>query len=310
MRRIALLLIFCLCHFVILCQHQVCFTFDDLPVVGYHHNSISHQREITNKLVAALVKHSVPAIGFVNETKLYVDGRPDRARINLLKQWLENGLELGNHTFAHTNFHRVSFKEYTDDILKGETITKPLAEQYKKPYRYFRHPYLRIGKTQARHDSLNNFLHDHGYAEAPVTIDNTDYLFASAYDKAWSANDDDMMKKIRESFIQYMEEKLLFYQQQSHKLFGRNISHILLLHANALNADCLDELVALYKKHNYDFVSLQTALKDEAYKTAITSYGDWGISWLDRWALSAGKRGDFFAGDPETPEFIIELNRD
>src|SRR5690606_17109656 len=135
-------------------------------------------------------------------------------------------------------------------------------------------------------------------------------LFASAYDKAWSANDNDMMKKIRESFIQYMEEKLLFYQQQSHKLFGRNISHILLLHANALNADCLDELVALYKKHNYDFVSLQTALEDDAYKTAITSYGDWGISWLDRWALSAGKRGDFFAGDPETPEFIIELNRD
>jgi hypothetical protein len=45
-------------------------------------------------------------------------------------------------------------------------------------------------------------------------------------------------------------------------------------------------------------------LQDEAYQTPITVYGKWGISWIDRWALSQGKKGDFFKGDPETPAYI------
>lgn len=39
----------------------------------------------------------------------------------------------------------------------------------------------------------------------------------------------------------------------------------------------------------YSFISMKDALKDEAYQTEITIYNNWGISWLDRWALSQEK---------------------
>lgn len=64
------------------------------------------------------------------------------------------------------------------------------------------------------------------------------------------------------------------------------------------------DLAERYKSHGYSFISMKDALKDEAYQTEITIYNNWGISWLDRWALSKGKKGDFFQGDPVTPDYV------
>jgi hypothetical protein len=52
---------------------------------------------------------------------------------------------------------------------------------------------------------------------------------------------------------------------------------------------------------------LSEALEDKACQHPITHYGDWGISWLDRWALSQGRQGKFFADDPPSHHFIKEL---
>jgi hypothetical protein len=116
-----------------------------------------------------------------------------------------------------------------------------------------------------------------------------------------------LMKKIGSDYIIYMEEKLHYFEKQAEHLFGRDIHHILLMHASLLNADYLDALAKMYIKNNYDFVTIDKALEDDAYKTPVIVYGKWGISWIDRWALSQGKRGDFFKGDPVTPEYIKKL---
>lgn len=56
------------------------------------------------------------------------------------------------------------------------------------------------------------------------------------------------------------------------------------------------------------FIGMDEALKDNAYHTEITIYGNWGISWIDRWALSRGKTGDFFKDEPATPDYIKKLS--
>ena len=93
------------------------------------------------------------------------------------------------------------------------------------------------------------------------------------------------------------------YENVSVALFDRNMNHTLLLHANLLNADYLDEMVEIFQKHNYHFVSQTDVLEDKAYQTEITKYGPWGISWLDRWALSLGK-AYVIKNDPQVPDFI------
>jgi spore germination protein YaaH len=94
----------------------------------------------------------------------------------------------------------------------------------------------------------------------------------------------------------------------SEGLFNRQISQILLMHASLLNADYIQQLAEIYAKNGYKFVSMDQTITDEAYKTPITKFGRYGISWLDRWAISQGKTGDFFKGDPETPKYVADLS--
>ena len=285
-------------------EKEICITLDDLPVVSYDFKAVEFQQNLINKLIQTFNTYQIPAIGFVNESKLYKNGVLDEQKVELLRTWLNAGYELGNHTYSHKDYHKVTFDKFTMDILDGEKICKELVKEYGQEYAYFRHPFLHVGLNKARHDSLRIFLDKHGYVEAPVSIDNDDYIFAYAYSKAMVDHDKELMRQIGKEYIDYMEQKLLYFERQSEKLLGRNIKHILLLHANAINADYLDELAERYKSHGYSFISMKQALQDEAYQQEITTYNNWGISWIDRWALSAGKKGDFFKGDPVTPEYV------
>jgi hypothetical protein len=118
-----------------------------------------------------------------------------------------------------------------------------------------------------------------------------------------------MVYRIGHDYVVYMELKLRYFEKQSIALFGRNINQILLFHASLLNADYVDSLAAMFRSNGYTFISMDEAIQDEAYKTEITVFGNWGISWIDRWALSKGMKHDFFADEPATQEYIVEMAR-
>lgn len=288
-------------------QKQVCFSFDDLPVVNYGITDSTYQKALFSKIVTSLYKFNVPAIGFVNEKKLHDNNGEIAYQVNLLRDWLAHRLDLGNHTYAHPDYNDVSFRNYAEDIIKGEPILKRILTEQGKSLKYFRHPFLHVGNNKAKADSLVDFLDTRNYTVAPVTIDNDDYLFALAYKRTKDKKDTTLMRRIGRDYIAYMEQKLNYYEMQSNHLFGRDCNQILLLHTSSLNSDYMDSLIVLYKIHHYAFVSMDNALKDPVYKTSVSVYGKWGISWIDKWALSAGKKGDFFKDDPTTPEYIQKL---
>lgn len=283
---------------------QICITVDDLPIVPYGVSSSETQFDILKKLLDTFEKYDVPAIGYVNEGKLYPDKRIDSTKYKLLEMWPANGFELGNHTFSHGSYNKLSFEEFTHDVLKGEELTRPLLKEYGLELKFFRHPFLHTGNTKAATDSLNQFLIDHKYIVAPVTIDNDDYLFAQAYGKAYQKGDSALMKKIGESYIEHSEEKLKYYEKLTTTLFDRDVSQIMLTHANQLNADCMGKLLEMLKKHGYTFASQSEALKDDAYNEPITKFSNWGISWLEKWVLSRGQNLDILKDSPDVPSFI------
>ncbi len=290
-------------------ERRMCITVDDLPTVAYGTNRATHQWTITKGIVQALVKYDAQGIGYVNERKLYLNGVLDSTGLQILDYWLSNGQDLGNHTYSHANYHRVGFKAFSQDILKGEKQTKALCSKYGKQLRYFRHPYLRSGADPIAADGLKSFLGNNGYEEAPVTIDNDDYLFALAYHRAFAKGDRALMDSIGESFISYMEAKVIHFEQLSMALFDRPIDQTLLIHANLLNAHWLDRLLAVYRERGYTFISQEEVLEDPAYETRVTRFGDWGISWLDRWALSLDRGKELFPNDPTVPTFVADMAR-
>ena len=138
----------------------------------------------------------------------------------------------------------------------------------------------------------------------PVTIDHDEWFFAHAYRIAIMNQDSLMTKKIEKDYLAYMEQILLYFETLAKKVFDRNINQILLLHNNQLNAICINELIKLFKSHNYKFITLDEALKDTVYQTPICSYTSRGISWIERWAQTKNIPNDYFKDVPSVPEYI------
>ena len=286
----------------------VALTIDDLPAVSTSRD-IARQREITDGILDALRADDVPAIGFVNEGKLYENGVIDSARVALLRQWLDAGQQLGNHTYSHPDLHAMPLPDFQRDVLAGENVTRALLAERNVEPQWFRHPFLHTGTSLDTKRAFESFLAQHGYRVAPVTIDNYDYTFARAYDNALDAADTAAADSIARTFIAYMDTVAGFYEAQARAIVGYELPQVLLLHANRLNAHHLDDLLAMFRRRGYGFVTIDEALRDSAYVLPDEYVGPAGITWLHRWALTKGLRGGIFAGEPDVPAWIAERAR-
>jgi peptidoglycan/xylan/chitin deacetylase (PgdA/CDA1 family) len=279
-------------------------TIDDLPTVSAVRQTPESAARLTADLLAALQRHRVPAIGFVNEGKLYVDGAVDARRVALLQQWVDAGFELGNHTWSHADLHQVPAAPFTDDIARGDAVTRELLRKAGREPRFFRHPYLHTGRDAETRAAVRAFLAHTGYRVAPVTIDNSDYIFAAAFDRLTAAGNAAAAAKVKAEYLDYMDAVARYYEAQAVRIAGRGIRQTLLMHANALNASAFDALAARYTARGYRFISLERALEDEAYAMNDDYFGPAGMTWLHRWALTRKMPSSTFAGEPAVPDWI------
>jgi peptidoglycan/xylan/chitin deacetylase (PgdA/CDA1 family) len=280
-------------------RREVAVTFDDLPTP---YGELEDMRRVTTRLLESVRRNQVPAVGFVNERKLYRRGEMD-ARTDLLRAWLDAGLELGNHTFSHPNLQKMPLEEYKDDVLRGETVTRMLLAERGAKLRYFRHPFLFTGATPEYKRGLSEFLSARGYTVAPVTVDNGDYIFADVYFKAKKRGDAETARRVADAYVPYLESVFDFFERLSAETFGREVKQVLLLHANDINADRFDEVAAMLKRRGYTFVTLEEALRDPAYAEPDALYKN-GVSWLHRWRMAKGLPQKW---EPEAPKFVDEL---
>lgn len=270
--------------------NEVAITFDDLP--GQQDGPAEAQLEINERILNALSKFDAPAIGFVNEGKLYSQGQTEE-KIAILKLWIDRGQTLGNHTYSHNFLSSSKSDEFESDVTKGAIISKELMNNADLEYKYFRHPYLDTGTNPEMRSSFEKFLKNEGYVIAPVTIDTDDWKFNQQLID--NPNDKD---EIIQAYLEHTKKKFAFYKAASEKIFGRNIKHIWLLHVNLLNSYAMEDLLNIAHNLDYDFVNLDEVLKDKAYLEPDNYYAPFGVSWLYRWDFTRGKVVDW-SQDPE-----------
>ena len=282
---------------------EMAFTFDDLPASRIQ-QPVEGIERFTRDLLATLQRHKAPAIGFVNEGKLRPNGQLDDRLVGVLRQWRAAGMELGNHTYGHLDLHQVPLADVEADVLRGEAVIRELlAESHQQP-RFFRHPYLHTGRSIEIRHSFEAFLKAHTYRVAPVSIDNSDYVFAAAYDMAGEGD----RRKIAAEYVEYMSKVVTFYEGQARMLLGRDLRQILLVHASALNGAAFDAFVTHLESRGYRFITLERALDDPAYALKDDFVGPGGISWIHRWAITQHKPTSMFKGEPEVPEWIARAS--
>src|SRR5689334_2603677 len=237
-------------------------TFDDLPYVNMGGGVyIKNARVATAKILSTLKQHKVPAIGFVNEGKLEYSREE---RIALLRQWVESGMILGNHTYSHHDLNSLTVEQFQEDITKGDVVTRQLMRS-RQPYQlYFRHPMTHTGDTKEKKEAIEKFLETRGYKVTPHTIGNSDFIFNVPYAGAVQKHDEALARRVRDEYVAYTIAATEFAEKVSPEIFGREIPQLLLIHSNDINAECLDEILKKFEARGYSFVTLDAVMADPA----------------------------------------------
>jgi peptidoglycan/xylan/chitin deacetylase (PgdA/CDA1 family) len=279
--------------------HEVAITIDDLPRGGDGGpGNLAGILAMTERLLQPFRVGNIPVTGFVNAGRALDLGAEGLRRI--LDIWLDSGADLGNHSYSHLNINKVPLREYTADIVKGEPILRAALKARGKKLEFYRHPYLFTGPTAQIKKEMQDFLNKRGYRVAPVTFDDDDYEFARLYLKP------DFNERVRAEYVPYMESVVAAFEKMSVQLTGREIPQILLIHASQMNADLMPDLLAMFRRRGYTFVSLDHALADPVYQLPDGYAGTGGFSWIHRWAKTKGVK---VTPEPEVPAWVTDAIR-
>ena len=290
----------------------VAITVDDLPYEWY---DASHKLEAADarqaalgnqKILGALARHKAPVTGFVNQLKVEQLGTEQGTA--MLKAWTRGSFDLGNHLYGHEDANELSVQQIQEEIVRGEATIVPLMKAAGKKPEFLRFPYNHTGDTKERHDAIAAFIAKRGYRLAPCTIDNTDWEFAWAYVKMLAKHDEAGMAKLRAAYLAYTSAEIDYYAALNKQVLGYEPPEIMLLHDNQLNALMMDDVLALFEKKGYRFVSLAEAESDAIYKQPDTHVTSNGPMWGYRWAKERGVKVDGKL-EPEPPEWVTQYGK-
>ncbi|HHF7374317.1 polysaccharide deacetylase family protein [Legionella bozemanae] len=231
-------------------EKEIAITIDDLPFVGSGSSTPASLKRTQNRFMAivnALVNNQVPATGFV------IGEAVAKNEWDLLETFRNQGFALGNHTYTHKSLNNMSADKYIADIDRADTVLAPVLTEPK----YFRYPYLAEGTGQKK-QKVYDYLAAHQYTIAPVTIDSKDYEFNARFYRIPYRKRAQNLPAFKKRYLAYIWQQTLRAEKNAK---GKNVKQILLIHANLLNSLCLEDIIEMYRKNGYKFISLADALK-------------------------------------------------
>ena len=201
---------------------------------------------VTMALLTTLAHYHVPASFF--EVGSHLEQLPDHGR-KLLAAKRAGGHVIGNHSFTHPHFPRLSQAQIEWELHATETLLEEFT-----PWHLIRPPF---GEDDARVRALFQEL---GYREVTWHVQATDYKWEAAYERGEPG--------IRECYVDHIVE------QASQKHGG-----IILLHdTERITTDNLPAIIEALQQHEFTFVPLTYFLELEVHQTRLHKIGTRALS--------------------------------
>jgi peptidoglycan/xylan/chitin deacetylase (PgdA/CDA1 family) len=238
---------------------QVALTFDDLPAHGPLPPGMARPPVVHSILATLKREHMPPIYGFVNGFR--VARYP--YQIHILQAWRAAGNPLGNHTWSHPEFDKLTVPQYEANILRDEPLLRKVSPD--TDWHWFRFPYLEEGSTIERREQLRSWLSLHRYRIAEVSMDFQDYNWNDPYARCAAKHDEAAIQSLHDSYLDAADEAIRVYRQIAQTLYNRDVPYVLLMHVGAFDAHMLPELIGLFRSRGFAFVTLEQALTDPIY---------------------------------------------
>ena len=250
---------------------------DDLPIGGRMLPDAEGRSRTTDALLAALRRHSVPAVGLVTWGNVH-----SPADEGLLQRWLDAGHELGNHSYRHRSYSALGIEEYVADVEEARARLVAFLAPRGKTLRFFRFPFLREGDTPEKLQAMRDWLERTGQRNLAVTIDNQDWSYEERWVAARRAGDARAMDEVRADYLASLRTAVKHHEGVSDKLFGRPVPQILLLHANAVGGAHWDALFSWLEATGHRFATADEVLADPAFSEPQSVVARFGFGLWDR----------------------------
>lgn len=234
----------------------VAITIDDGPNTANTPRMSAVERN--QAILQALARHHVQAALFV--TSGYGANTPEGWP--LLEAWSKAGHAIGNHTVTHPDLHKVGLAAYEKEVLDCDRLISTLPGYQK----WLRFTFLREGDTLEKRDGMRNFLHEHGYRNAYVSLDTSDWRLAEKLEEVLTKDPKADVSAIRTAYLAHVKQRALAYRELSQQLQGRDIPQVALLHHSLLNAMWLDDVLTQFENMGWKIISPQQAFADPVYK--------------------------------------------
>jgi peptidoglycan/xylan/chitin deacetylase (PgdA/CDA1 family) len=261
---------------------SVALTFDDLP----HNGTLAPNTTaagVVRDVLKILHRRRVPPVyGFVNAALL--EGAPDGAEA--LQLWVAGGQRVGNHTYTHSDLNQEPADAFIEDLRRDEPVLELLDRS--AGWRWFRYPFLREGETLEKRRAVRSDLRERGYRIAQVTLDFGDYLWNDAYARCAARGDAGAIARLESTYLATAAEYLDVHRQTAKLVFGREISHVLVLHLGAFSSTILPGMLTLLKDKGFTLVTLEEAERDPAYAADPHAASRNGGTLLEQWVDARG----------------------
>lgn len=238
---------------------KVALTVDDLPETGENAPGMT-RLGIAKAIIKALQDAGAPEVyGFLNAQAF----EQEPWLVDVLQAWRDAGFLIGNHTYSHLDFNQTSLAAYERDITRNEPMLKKYMDG--EDWHWFRFPYLYEGATLEKREVLRTWLREHHYEIAEVTLDFQDYAWNEPYARCEIRHNAREVAHLKEMYLANAKEQIRVGRQRAHRVYGRDISYVMLLHDGAIEAVMLPKLLELLKQDGFQLVTLTEAESDPAY---------------------------------------------
>ncbi len=266
-------------------SRAIAFTFDD----GFDPLIEPQAVRENGELLAHLERAGVRAM-------LFPSGRALRSPegIALVRDWANAAHAIGNHTWSHRGIDQSSpgLAPFERDIERADSVLRKLPSFERR----LRFPYLKEGRDVATRDGFRAWMRAHHYLPAPVSVDASDWYYNSRWRALEQAGRTTDLPRLREAYVAHLWNRASYYDSLAHAMLGRSPKHVLLLHANAINAACLGDVIGHFRAHGWNIVSPAEAFADSLYamQPAALPAGE-SIVWA--LARSRGAEGLRYPGE-------------
>ncbi|WOI53814.1 polysaccharide deacetylase family protein [Parvularcula sp. LCG005] len=247
-------------------EKRLALSFDDAPMSD---GPILTGDERTDALITTLAdREAPPAVFFVTTQGLGRDN--GRARI---ERYVDAGHLLANHSHSHQGASSTDPAIYIADIDEAERQLAGFGNRRA----WYRFPFLDEGRPLERRDLYRSALAERGLTNGYVTMDTYDWYLNDKWRRALAAGQMVDEAALKSVYLDMLMASVEYYDELAAESLGESPAHIILLHANDLNAHFIGDFIDRVRSEGWTLVSPDEVYADpiatQTPQTLITNQG-------------------------------------